>query len=90
MKHCTILRPTSLSTALKVVAQAKTVSLLYPEYELVWEPVETDELLILDTGVNPVQFSGDYDWVKSIPVVLCLPGSGKTLTKMLGRTVEEV
>jgi len=91
MKHCTLLRKTSLSTALKVVSQAKTVSLLYPEYELVWGPVQTDELLLLDTGINPIQLSGgDFSWVRDIPKVYCLPGSEKTLTKLIGREVVEL
>jgi len=90
-KHCTLARNTSRSVYLKDVAQAKSLSLLFPEYKLVWDhPVDTDELLLLDISINPLQFGGDFAWVQKVPVVKAMPGTKKVLEKVLKREVQEV
>ena len=90
-KHCTLARKTSLSVFLKAVSQAKCVSELYPEYELTWDhPVETDELLMLDTTVNPMEMRGDYAWTQKIGKVLVLPGTKKAFESILKREVEVI
>ena len=90
-KHCTLARKTSRSVYLKDVAQAKSLSLLFPEYELTWEhPIQTEELLLLDISINPLQFGGDFAWIEKTPIVKVMPGTGKVLEKILGREVQEV
>ncbi len=90
-KHCTLARKTSRNVYLKDVAQAKSLSLLFPEHKLVWEhPIETDELLLLDISINPLQFGGDLSWVQKVPVVRVMPGTKKVLEKILKREVQEV
>ncbi len=90
-KCCMLGRKTSGSPFLKDVAQTKTMSLLFPSYELVWAaPAHCQELLFLDTAVNPLNLNQDFSWVGAIPVVKSLPGLSKPWSKLLGRIVEEV
>jgi hypothetical protein len=90
-RYCLFLRKTSTSPFLKDIAQAKSMSLLFPEYILIWEKPEVcQELLLLDTVVNPMVYREDYSWVKFIPKVKVLPGLAKHWEKLLNRKVEEV
>lgn len=90
-KHCTLLRKTSGSVFLKDVAQARTMSLLFPDYELSWEhPVKTGTLLLLDTSANPLQFREDYVWMNKVKRVEVLPGLKKAFERILPCSVFEV
>lgn len=91
IKHCTLLRKTSGSVFLKDIAQTKTLSLLFPNYDLVWEhPTKPAVLLLLDTSANPLQFTQDLSWLSKIKRVQVLPGMGKSFERILRRDLEEV
>ena len=90
-KHCTLLRKTSGSVFLKDVAQTRTMSLLFQDYELSWEhPVKTETLLLMDTSANPLQFGEDYTWIGKINRVEVLPGMKKAFERILPCCVFEV
>ena len=90
-RYCLFLRKTSFSPFLKDVAQTKSMSLLFPSYELIWEPPKKcHELLLLDTIINPLNLKEDYSWVLSIPIVLGLPETSKKWKRVLGREIQEV
>lgn len=91
MKRSTLLRKTSLSVYLKDVAQTKSISLLYPDFVLTWNhPIEAEELLLLDTSANPMNYLKHYYWMEEIKKVYCLPGMSKGMSRILNREVEEV
>lgn len=93
-KHCTYLQKNSKSVFMKTIAQTETISLLLPNYTLTWEhPIEADVLFLLDTLVNPVYFGRakqDVSWLKGVPVIECMPGTGGTWSRILDRDVLEV
>ena len=90
-QKCTLLRKNSLSVYLKDVAQTKTLSLLFPDYELIWEhPVIAETLLLLDTSANPLQFKSDLTWLEKIGQVLVLPGMSKSFQRILPCGIKEI
>ena len=91
MKHCMFVGKNSGSVFLKSVAQTKSISLLFSEYLFVQDVSDNCEsLLLLDTIVNPLQMTGEYGWMKTIPEVKVLPGTKKPWEQLIKRTVEEV
>ena len=90
-KHCMLLRKTSGSVFLKDVAQARTISLLFPDYDLCWEqPKRAQTVLLLDTSVNPMQFRENYSWLSKVKKVEVLPGMKKPFERILPCSVYEV
>jgi len=91
IKHCTLLRKTSGSVFLKDIAQTKTLSLLFPNYDLMWDhPTKPAVLLLLDTSANPLQFTQDLSWLSEIKCVQVLPGMLKSFERILRRDLDEV
>ena len=81
--YSTLLKKTSGSVFLKDVSQAKTISLLFPEYELVWKPpLNANKLLLLDTSFSPLQFQGDFSWLGQVSCIEVLPGLKKAFDRV--------
>jgi len=95
MKHCTVFRSGTNSIFLKEIAQAQTISLVLPEYQLIWDyPFETEHLLLLNTVVIVTHLSKELikysEWVHSIPTIEVMPKTKSYWERILKRKVEEI
>ena len=82
-KYCMLLRNTSGSVFLKDVAQAKSVSMLFPNYKLIWDPPGgAERVLLLDTSFSPLHFKGDFSWLSQVERVEVLPGLKKAFDRV--------
>jgi hypothetical protein len=89
--YSTLLKRTSGSVSLKDVSQAKTISLLFPEYNLVWEPpIDANKLLLLDTSFSPLQFRGDFSWLRGVERIEVLPGLKRAFDRTFAWDSSEV